>query len=256
MQKFHEGEIDKNKQSGVLGMGNGIYGFMEQTKLMFNGMFSYCLQPIFTQGSSPMYLRFGNDVLPQPIQMQVTPIYKYDYSKAYYLNLQGISVGAQRLPIDPDIFAMKSDETGGCIIDSGSSLSWIVTGAFNVFKDAVISFIKDSNRDNNWRKMRKHETEYDLCYQRYKLPDTMVLPVITFHFENNADYVIDVRESFYLGTSSQGRDMVCLQYFESTIDHHDGVTYLGGMQQANKRIVYDLENSLLHFGHADCSNEN
>ncbi|XP_074277114.1 aspartyl protease family protein At5g10770-like [Silene latifolia] len=141
--------------------------------------------------------------------------------------------------------------------DEGTATSWIVTGAFDVVKDAVITFIKDHNNDN-WRKMRTPppDMHYKLCYQRYKLPKTINLPKITFHFENNADFEIDTQESFYHGKSSKGKDMVCMQFLESTFDGGDGVTYLGGVQQANKRIVYDLENSLLHFGPADCSNEN
>ncbi|KAK9756489.1 hypothetical protein RND81_01G101400 [Saponaria officinalis] len=105
-------------------MGNGFYGFMEQTQMIFGGMFSYCLQSPFTEryGSpiSSMYLQLGNDVLHGPVTgMMSTPIFRNQIRnrKAYFLSLEDISVGSRRLEIHPYVFAIKDGGSGGFVID-------------------------------------------------------------------------------------------------------------------------------------------
>ncbi|KAK9756505.1 hypothetical protein RND81_01G102500 [Saponaria officinalis] len=209
---------------------------MKQKRSLFDGKFSYCLQSMYFEvENSPMYLRFGNDVLPQQIKgMHSTPMYIYEDTSLYYLNLQGITVGASRLDIHPYTFQRKPDKSGGC-----SSLSYIVSEAYKIFEDA----------------MKKPKMDYKLCYERYRNPARIILPVITLHFEDDY-YVINDTESFYKGTTSTGNDMVCLQFFESTYEEDNNLTVLGMVHQTNKRIMYDTRNSLLHFATTNCALEN
>ncbi|KAK9715787.1 hypothetical protein RND81_06G189500 [Saponaria officinalis] len=255
MQNFPQGNNPDNKISGMMGMGNGFYSFMIQTRTIFNGKFSYCIQPMFGgRRDSPMYIRFGNDVLPQQIAgMQTTPIYRDRRRLSYYLNLQGISVDTKRLDIPSNFLEINRDGSAGCVIDSGSAISTIANRAFTVFRSAVRDFIKKNNK--NVRKMKKPEMGYHLCFERYRNPLTLNLPKITFHFEDNADFVIDINESFYIGVTRSRKGMVCMQFLNNT-SNYGGLTVLGVHQQVNKRIIYDLSNNLLHFASTDCSQGN
>ncbi|KAK9664838.1 hypothetical protein RND81_14G072400 [Saponaria officinalis] len=252
MQDFSEGENPNNKFSGFIGMGYGYYGFMSQTQLMLYGRFSYCLQSVFAQGnSSPMYLRFGNDVL--PIEgTQTTRMYQYGDNPGYYLSLLDISVDGQRLHIPPAYFAIKNDGSGGCIIDSGTATSWIVTGAYEVVKQAIQRFIGRNNR--SLKEKRTAHEGFEFCYKGYNDPSRLHLPTVTFHFENNADFVIDVTEAFIFFNTRAGK-VFCMGFKKSTYRLNNGVTYLGVTQQINKRIIYDTMNSVLHFATTDCSEE-
>ncbi|KAK9677707.1 hypothetical protein RND81_11G161100 [Saponaria officinalis] len=257
MQNYDHGDNPDNKISGVMGMSYGSYSIMKQTRSMFNGNFSYCIQPILGEGeSSPMYLRFGNDVLPQRIEgFQATIMFRYKRRPAYYLNLQGISVDTFRLNILPSAFAFKPDGGGGCLIDSGAAFSYIVTRPYQVLLAAVKGYIKANNKNMRLVKNNNEDIGFDVCYERYKNPVKITLPKITFHFANNADYVIDVKESFAHVTTSTGKKMVCLGIFEGS-SKKKYPNILGAYQQANKRIIYDRNNGLLHFASTDCSRDN
>ncbi|KVH99938.1 Aspartic peptidase [Cynara cardunculus var. scolymus] len=55
----------------------------------------------------------------------------------YNLDLQSISVGEQLLPIDGAVFATSDDQ--GTIVDTGTTLTYLVAQAFDPFVDAVSS---------------------------------------------------------------------------------------------------------------------
>lgn len=53
----------------------------------------------------------------------------------YNLNLQSIAVNGQPLPIDPAVFATTNNR--GTIIDSGTTLTYLVEDAFDPFVNTV-----------------------------------------------------------------------------------------------------------------------
>lgn len=153
--------------SGLLGMGDDQLSLWYQARDMSLGKFSYCLQTVrdAQTGTASMYLRFGNDIT-QPPQMQSTPIKSFNINPPlYYLTLQGITVDTVRLAIDPTVFAVRDDETGGCIIDTGTGLSYIVTDAYNPLLEAVTNYI-DAHNQNVRRLDPPASFGFRLCYER------------------------------------------------------------------------------------------
>ncbi|KAK9757369.1 hypothetical protein RND81_01G157700 [Saponaria officinalis] len=258
MLDFPEGKNEHNKISGTLGMGYGFYGLMEQTQMMFRGLFSYCLQPIVRERHSspmtPMYLRFGNDVLPGPVTelmtMMSTSIFRNRHFNQYYLNIQDISVDSRRLILNPYFLTIRDDGTAGFIIQSGTTMTYLIRGVYEVVMLAIKDFIRINN--NNVQEMKTPEMGYGLCYRRLYNPKTVILPTVTFHFSNNADYVIPTRYVFYKSKSSKNnKDMYCMNFFP---DNHR--SYLGAFHQVDKLIIYDTKHSVLYFAEADCSQVN
>ncbi|KAK9757371.1 hypothetical protein RND81_01G157900 [Saponaria officinalis] len=185
----------------------------------------------------------GNDVLPGTvIGLMSTPIFRYKHFRQYYLTLEDISVDSRKLNIHPYHFRIKND-------GSGTTLTYIIKEAYMIFKKAVRDFIKLNN--NNVHEMRNPELRSDLCYRHYKKPKTVNIPTVTFHFSNNANYVIPNTDTFYVTTSKDHKDMYCMNFLPD-----DEMSCLGVFHQANKRIIYDTRNSLLLFTPVDCSREN
>ncbi|KAB2626325.1 aspartic proteinase CDR1-like [Pyrus ussuriensis x Pyrus communis] len=59
------------------------------------------------------------------------------YNELYYLTLESISLAERRLEIDPEIFKRTESGTGGTVIDSGTTVSFLATGAYYVLRDEV-----------------------------------------------------------------------------------------------------------------------
>jgi hypothetical protein len=56
----------------------------------------------------------------------------------YNLNLQSIAVNGKLLPIDPSVFATSNSQ--GTIVDSGTTLAYLVAEAYDPFVSAVSNF--------------------------------------------------------------------------------------------------------------------
>jgi len=242
--------------AGILGMSYGPLSLVQQARVQTHGRFSYCLIPPkkVAEAQTPMVLRMGSDTIVKP-GMKTTPMPPPSGGPhtAYYLNLEGISVSTKRLNIPPDVFKVKPDHSGGgCVIDTGASVTFLVTEAFKVFEEEVTNFML--RRNKNVRRIAG-EFNYQICFERIAPPVTVRLPWVKFHFENNADFVIKHEGGFYIGFTQARTPMVCSNIFEST-ETFKKMTLLGGEQQVNHRIIYDTLNQQLMFGEDDCSHDN
>jgi hypothetical protein len=59
------------------------------------------------------------------------------------LNLESIAVSGQKLPIDSSLFATSN--TQGTIVDSGTTLVYLVDGAYDPFVNAVNPLLHTSS---------------------------------------------------------------------------------------------------------------
>ncbi|KAB2625877.1 aspartic proteinase CDR1-like [Pyrus ussuriensis x Pyrus communis] len=59
------------------------------------------------------------------------------YNNLYYLTLESVSLNEKRLEIDPEIFKRTESGSGGTVIDPGTTVSFLATGAYNVLRDEV-----------------------------------------------------------------------------------------------------------------------
>ncbi|KAJ8451008.1 hypothetical protein Cgig2_032633 [Carnegiea gigantea] len=189
-----------------------------------------------------MVLRMGSDVKVIP-GMKTTPMPSVPEGPhtAYYLNLEGISVAKKRLNIPPDVFKVKGDHSGGCVIDTGTSVTLLVTEAFQVFEQELTKYVLRRNKD---LKRIVPELGYEICFERIAPPTKVRLPWVKFHFENNADFIIKYEGAFYIGFTQADKPMVCSTIVKST-EKYRKITLLGGEQQVNHQIIYDTVNQQL-----------
>ncbi|KAF8700450.1 hypothetical protein HU200_034390 [Digitaria exilis] len=229
---------DWNGSAGLVGLGRGRLSLVSQ---LGAGRFSYCLTPFqdtnrtstLLLGSSAMLSDAGVGSTPFVANPTMAPMSTY-----YYLNLTGISLGTKALSISSDAFTLTANGTGGLIIDSGTTITYLVDAAYQQVRAAVLSLVTLPTTDGS------DATGLDLCFA---LPSPAsappAMPSMTFHF-NGADMVLPA-DSYMILESG----LWCLAMQNNT----DGEpSILGNYQQQNMHILYDLGQEMLSFAPANC----
>jgi hypothetical protein len=228
--------------SGMVGLGRGPLSLVSQ---LGSPRFSYCLTSF--QSPTPSRLYFGsyatlnitNTSSSGPVQK--TPfIVNPALPTMYFLNMTGISVGGYRLPIDPSVFTInEGDGTGGVIIDSGTTLTYLAQPAYDAVRAAFRSQISLPLVNGTWSDI------LDTCFQWPPPPRrSITLPVVVFHFDG-ADMELPLQNYMLVDAISGG---LCLAMASS----EDG-SIIGNFQHQNFHVLYDLENSFLSFVPAPCN---
>ncbi|XP_017982296.1 PREDICTED: aspartic proteinase nepenthesin-1-like [Theobroma cacao] len=102
----------------------------------------------------------------------------------YHVLLEGISVGEQRLPINPYIFR-RTKENVGVIIDSGTVSTWLIKEGYDAVVKQVQSLL------NPWLTQID-----DVCYKGKINQDLIGFPTVTFQFVGGAELVLDTQSLF------------------------------------------------------------
>uniref|UniRef100_A0ACD5XVR0 Uncharacterized protein n=1 Tax=Avena sativa TaxID=4498 RepID=A0ACD5XVR0_AVESA len=228
--------------SGMVGFGRGPLSLVSQLGVP---RFSYCLTSFMSAVPSRLYfgvyatLNSSNTSDAGPVQS--TPfIVNPALPTMYYLNMTGISVGGDLLPIEPSVFAINDDDgTGGVVIDSGATLTYLAQPAYDMLRQAFVALVglplvNATSPD-----------DLDTCFKWPPPPRKIVtMPELVLHFEG-ADMELPL-ENYMLIDGSTGN--LCLAMAAS-----DGGSIIGSFQHSNFHVLYDNENSLLSFVPAPCN---
>lgn len=224
---------------GALGLGWGSRSFLAQTNPLSNGRFSYCFK---ANKTTRTYLRFGNDIVPPP-NPQTTNIIQLKGSAAYYVNLQGISVNGVKLDITEVDFAVKSDGTGGVVLDSGTLFTVFVTP---VYKNVLTALEEVFSNNKNMQKFTAHNYNFtNLCYEELSPEGRKSIPNFTFHLLGA--YVEVKPQDLFVYAEFKGKNLFCLAMLTN-----DFRSAIGAQQQLNQKFVHDTKAKLVSFGPEDC----
>ncbi|XP_072980223.1 aspartic proteinase nepenthesin-1-like [Typha angustifolia] len=231
---MNEGSLANS--SGMVGFGRGPLSLINQ---LGQKRFSYCLTNFLESKSSS--LLFGSLVNLSNTnigQVQQTPLLiNPSRPSLYFISLIGITVGKTRLPIPTSTFALNEDGTGGVIIDSGTSITYLEEVAYDLVKEAFMCQVKLPVANDTGIGL-------DLCFELPSPPlVTLGLPKLVFHFEG-AD--MELPQVNYMAIDSS-TGFLCLAIQGTT-----GGSIIGNFQQQNMQILYDLENDMLSFVPAQC----
>ncbi|XP_061351029.1 aspartic proteinase nepenthesin-2-like [Gastrolobium bilobum] len=210
--------------AGAFGLGiydgYGKYSIWKKLEPISGGRFSYCFVG-YVEKPTPMYLRFGSEIKP-PANLRTTKFLKSNYH-GYRVALEGLGFEGKRLDIDPKVFApAPSDEKpGGCVIDSGSTMSYIIKDAYEKLEEKVrshFSSLKEfiSYVDNDGAQLDVH-------------PEGVFLREVD-------------------NQKKPPEETFCLM-----IQSDDKSTILGNFQQVNVKFIYDTKKQELQFGPEDCA---
>jgi len=221
--------------AGLVGFGRGPISFISQVGPSVGNMFSYCLTSITDSPSKTSPLLIGQSASLSANTFSSTPLIQSSAQPTfYYLSLEGISFGGKLLSIPAGTFDLNSDGTGGLIIDSGTTVTYLEQAGYDRVKKAVESAINLPQADGS-------NIGLDLCFSKTG-SSTTNFPTMTFHFKG-ADYNL-VKEN-YIYVDSSG--IICLAMLPSS-----GMSIFGNIQQQNHQILYDNGKNLLSFTPTVC----
>ncbi|KAG5563395.1 hypothetical protein RHGRI_005973 [Rhododendron griersonianum] len=146
----------------------------------------------------------------------------------YSPTLEGITIGSTRLPINKTTFALNPDGSGGVIIDSGTTFTYLVESAYVLVKKEFISEVKLPVVDAH------NSTGLDLCFK-------LRSDAASINF-TDADLHLPT-ENYMLTTRTQAWGWYVLAMGGPIF----GFSIFGNVQQQNYLVEYDLSKETLSF---------
>ncbi|XP_077214095.1 eukaryotic aspartyl protease family protein [Tasmannia lanceolata] len=218
--------------AGLVGLGRGPLSLISQ---LGSGKFSYCLTSIDETKTSP--LLFGSLASMHDKGVQTTQLIKNPAQPSfYYLSLEGITVGKTLLSIPKSTFALQQDGSGGLIIDSGTTITYLEEVGYNLLRKAFVNQVKLPVADAS-------PTGLDLCFSVPSSTSEVAVPKLIFHFQG-AD--LDLPPDNYMILDSE-TGLFCLLIMQSS-----GMSIFGNVQQQNMQILYDSEKGTMSFAPTQC----
>ncbi|KAI4990171.1 hypothetical protein ZWY2020_038534 [Hordeum vulgare] len=207
--------------------------------------FSYCLTSFMSPVPSRLYFNayatLNNSTSTSDSgPVQSTPfIINPALPTMYYLNMTDISVGGDPLHVEPWVFAInEEDGTGGVIIDSGSTITYLAQPAYDLVHEAFVAQVGLPLANVT------SPDDLSTCFKWPPPPRKVVsMPELVFHFEG-ADMELPLENYMLI----DGTGNLCLAMAPS-----DDGSIIGSFQHANFHVLYDNENSLLSFIPAPCN---
>ncbi|CAI9113619.1 OLC1v1014254C1 [Oldenlandia corymbosa var. corymbosa] len=219
--------------SGILGLGPSPVSFPSQIKAT---SFSYCLVEPGSGSSST--LDFNSAAPGDSVNVKLVRNPKKDLY--YYVELTGITVGEDQVPVPPSVYQINGDGTGGVIVDSGTTLTFLDPDVYNSFQDAF------QRNAQNLADSQVNFQGYDTCYEFASGTSASDIqgPAMSLQFSGGQTVALGPGNYFKRVADST----FCLA-FEPT---NQIVSIIGNVVQSGMRVTYDLGNNLIGFSPNMC----
>ncbi|XP_057457845.1 probable aspartic protease At2g35615 [Lotus japonicus] len=215
------------KPTGIVGLGAGPLSLVSQLGDEIGHKFSYCLLPFASNSSSK--LKFGEAAIVQGNGVVSTPLIIKPDLPFYYLNLEGITVGAK---------TVKTGQTdGNIIIDSRSTLTYLEKNLYNEFVSLVKEIVA-VEEENNYGPY-----PFDFCFT-YK-EGMSAPPDVVFHF-TGGDVVLKPMHTLLLIEDN----LTCSTVVPSSFG---GISIFGNLAQIDFHVGYDIQGGKVSFAPTNCS---
>ncbi|KAG6429861.1 hypothetical protein SASPL_107916 [Salvia splendens] len=217
--------------AGLIGLGGGKLSFPSQINAT---SFSYCL--VDRDSDSASTLDFNSPATAGAVTAQLVRNPKLD--TFYYVDLSGISVSGEMLPISPSTFKLNEESgNGGVIVDSGTAVTRLQTEAYDAMRDA---FKKGTGQLPAAEGVALFDTCYDLSSKK-----SVEVPTVSFHFSNGKELALPAK-NYMIPVDSSGT--FCFAFAPTS----SALGIIGNVQQQGTRVSYDLANSLIGFSPNKC----
>ncbi|KAE9620042.1 hypothetical protein Lal_00040444 [Lupinus albus] len=215
------------KTSGIVGLGPGPTSLVSQLGLT---KFSYCLVPL-SQHESSSKLIFGYDDMFFGNGVVSTPMFP---KHLYYLTLEAISVGNNRLEFGDSLPSNSDDKKGNIIIDSGTTLTFLPYDLYSRLESAIKNVVQ-------LERVEGPPNLLSLCYK--VILEKSMVPIITAHF-SGADVQLNSMNTFVL----MDVNIACLAFSPTQT-----TPVFGNLAQQNFLVGYDLQKNIVSFKRTDCT---
>ncbi|KAL4612543.1 hypothetical protein ACB092_08G207900 [Castanea dentata] len=232
---------DGNVIGGVFGLANGPRSILRQLERHTHLRFSYCLFDFTSGPETYTYLHFGDDaqiIGNDQAMVQTTSLLPHD--DGYYLEVLGITMNGNLLPINPRDLQLREDSSGGFIIDSGAIVTYLVPNAYSVVRNEVLRYLEEAY---DWNPMENTGQPFDLCYrvqptENQKFP-SLGITFVGAHLELGSHRVFNSIED----------NIYCMFITSSAVLD---VNILGAAQQQDYRFLFDVGAGLMQFVPEKC----
>ncbi|KAL8062203.1 hypothetical protein ABFX02_02G131500 [Erythranthe guttata] len=219
--------------SGIVGLGGGRESLITQMGSSIEGKFSYCLVPFLSGNAKSSKMNFGENAVVSGAGVVSTPIVEKTPKTFYYLTLEGLTVGKQRLDVS-SLYGSNASEEGNMIIDSGTTLTFLPSDLYYQVVTAVKSQVK-------LKQISDPQGVLNLCY--LSTGEVPQVPAITAHFKG-ADVKLKTVNTFI----RTGDNSLCFAFAPAT-----SFGIYGNVAQMNFLVGYDLKKKTVSFKPTDCS---
>ncbi|KAK4253531.1 hypothetical protein QN277_010192 [Acacia crassicarpa] len=215
--------------AGLVGLGQGPLSLVSQMGNV-GRKFSYCLPPISHQQTTSTKLRFGEEATISGNEVVSTPLIpRSDSPTYYYLNLEGITVGQQTVPL-------TSQGNGNIFIDSGTTLTMLPTS----FYEQVEALVRQAIGADQ---LIVQNSDSKLCYTNAN--SIQNVPTFVVHF-TGANLSLN-RQNIFRFISD---DVMCLAMLPT-----DGKSIYGNVAHIDFEVEYDLDQKKVSFAPVDCTKQ-
>ncbi|XP_057512131.1 aspartic proteinase 36 isoform X1 [Actinidia eriantha] len=232
---YQSGDLTKTDRAidGIIGFGQ--QGLSVISQLSSRGVtpkvFSHCLKG---EGNGGGILVVGEILNPNIVYSPLVPSQPH-----YNLYLQSIAVNGQLLPIDPAVFATSDNR--GTIVDSGTTLTYLVEEAYDPFVSAITAAVSQSATPVTSK-----------GHQCYVVPTsiTEIFPPVALNFAGGASMVLRPEDYLLHYGIFDSAALWCIGFQKV---QYQGITILGDLVLKDKIVVYDLAHQRLGWADYDCS---
>ncbi|KAL6536314.1 hypothetical protein OROGR_012886 [Orobanche gracilis] len=219
--------------SGIIGLGGGPLSIISQLGQSDIGRrFSYCLTYITSNATSKISL--GTNAIVAGPGVVSTPLVKKEPDTYYYLTLEGVSVGTNRVDYKSDLISKPSSvDDGNIIIDSGTTLTFLPSDIYRGLESALVETLKG-------KRVNDSQGSFNLCYEK---SSDFTIPTVVAHF-TGADVELTQGSTFLEVESG----VICL-----TLVPSEDLAIFGNLHQMNYEIGYDIMDQKVYFRPTDCS---
>ncbi|KAH9734607.1 eukaryotic aspartyl protease family protein [Citrus sinensis] len=240
---YQTGDLSKTDKAidGIFGFGQGDLSVISQlaSRGITPRVFSHCLKG---QGNGGENLNSSNAKVNSSLRANISLVLTADMmgimllGPHYNLNLHGITVNGQLLSIDPSAFAASNNRE--TIVDSGTTLTYLVEEAFDPFVSAITATVSQSVTPT----MSKGK-------QCYLVSNSVsdIFPRVSLNFEGGASMVLKPEEYLIHLGFYDGAAMWCIGFEKSP----GGVSILGDLVLKDKIFVYDLARQRVGWANYD-----
>ena len=217
--------------AGLIGLGGGELSLTSQIKAR---SFSYCL--VNRDSAESSTLEFNSAA---PRDSVFAPILRNrKTSTFYYVQITGISVGGEPIPVsDPTVFGIDESGNGGIIVDSGTAITRLRTQVYNSLRDSFKGKTRDLPLANG-------VALFDTCYDLSSRTSVRV-PTVSFQLAGGKSWQLPAR-NYLIPVDNAGT--FCFAFAPTT----SSLSIIGNVQQQGTRVSYDLANNRVGFAPNKC----
>ncbi|KAI4300382.1 hypothetical protein L6164_033768 [Bauhinia variegata] len=231
---YQSGDLTKTDKAvdGIFGFGPGALSVISQlsSRSITPKAFSHCLRG---EGNGGGILVMGEILEPSMVYSPLVPSQPH-----YNLYLQSIAVNGQLLPVDSAVFATSNNR--GTIVDSGTTLAYLVQEAYDPLVNAITTIVSKSASPIISRGTQ--------CYLvSFSVVD--IFPQVSLNFAGGASMVLKPEQYLMPSGFHDGSPMWCIGFQKV----QEGVSILGDLVLKDKIFVYDLAHQRIGWANYDCS---